>query len=50
MPLVRIDLSKDAPAERPRIGSPAVYAAMIETANVPIDDKSQIVSAIAGEV
>jgi 4-oxalocrotonate tautomerase len=50
MPLVRIELSKDAPAQRPRIGSQAVDAAMIETANVPINDKLQIVSPIAGEV
>ena len=42
MPLVRIDLNKDASAERVRIGSQAVYGATIETANVPIDDKVQI--------
>jgi len=56
MPFVRIDLSKDAPAERVRIGSQAVCGAMIETANVLVSDKFQIedlgtlVNPIAGEV
>ena len=44
MPLVRIDLNKDAPAERVRIVSQAVYGAMIEIANVPTNDKFQIVT------
>ena len=44
MPLVRIDINKDAPAERVRIVSQAVYGAMIEIANVPINDKFQIVT------
>ena len=44
MPLVRIDLNKDAPAERVRIVSQAVYRAMIEIASVPINDKFQIVT------
>ena len=44
MPLVRIDLNKDAPAERVRIVSQAVYGAMIEFASVPINDKFQIVT------
>jgi 4-oxalocrotonate tautomerase len=44
MPLVRIDLNRDAPAERIRIVSQAVYGAMIEIANVPINDKFQIVT------
>ncbi len=44
MPLVRIDLSKDAPAERIRVVSQAVYGAMTEIANVPINDKFQIVT------
>jgi hypothetical protein len=34
MPLVRIDLNKNAPVERIRIASEAVYKAMIEVANV----------------
>jgi 4-oxalocrotonate tautomerase len=44
MPLVRIDLNKDAPAERVRIVSQAIYGAMIEIANVPVNDKFQIVT------
>lgn len=44
MPLVRIDLSKDAPAERIRVVSQAVYGAMTDIANVPIHDKFQIVT------
>ena len=42
MPLVRIDLSKNAPAERVRVVSEVVYKAMIEIANVPMNDKFQI--------
>jgi hypothetical protein len=44
MPLVRIDISKDAPAERIRVVSDAVYRAMIDLANVPLNDKFQIVT------
>ena len=44
MPLVRIDLNEDAPAERVRIVSQAVYGAMIEIANVPVNDKFHIVT------
>jgi 4-oxalocrotonate tautomerase len=44
MPLVRIDLTKDAPAECIRIISRAVYGAMIEIANVPVNDKFHIVT------
>ncbi len=44
MPLVRIDLSSDAPAERVRAVSGAVYSAMTEIANVPVNDKFQIVT------
>lgn len=44
MPLVRIDLNRDAPAERVRIVSQAVYGAMIDIANVPINDRFQIVT------
>ena len=56
MPFVKIDLNKDAAAERVRIGCQAVYGAITETANVPINDKFQIedlgtlVNPIAGEV
>ena len=44
MPLVRIDLNKDAPSERVRVVSQAVYGAMTDIANVPINDKFQIVT------
>ena len=44
MPLVRIDLNENAPAERIRIVSQAVYGAMIEIANVPVNDKFHIVT------
>jgi hypothetical protein len=56
MPFVRIDLNKDAPTERVRIVSRAVYGATIEVANVPINDKAGIeglgmlVNPITGEV
>jgi len=42
MPLVRIDLKNDVPAERVRIVSQANYGAMIEITNVPINDKVEI--------
>jgi phenylpyruvate tautomerase PptA (4-oxalocrotonate tautomerase family) len=44
MPLVRIDLNKEAPAERVRVVSQAVYGAMTDIANVPVNDKFQIVT------
>jgi 4-oxalocrotonate tautomerase len=44
MPLVRIDINKDASADRVRIVSQAVYGAMTEIANVPINDKFQVVT------
>jgi 4-oxalocrotonate tautomerase len=44
MPLARIDLNKDAPAERVRIISQAIYGAMTEIANVPVNDKFQVVT------
>ena len=44
MPLVRIDLNKDTPAERVRVVSQAVYGAMTDIANVPVNDKFQIVT------
>ena len=44
MPLVRIDLNKDATAERVRIVSQAVYGAMIDIANVPVNDMFQVVT------
>ena len=44
MPLVRINLDKSAPAERARIVGDVVYDAMVSIANVPVDDKFQIVT------
>ena len=44
MPLVRIDLSKNASRERIRAVSDAVYGAMVEIANVPLHDKFQIIT------
>jgi 4-oxalocrotonate tautomerase len=44
MPLARIDLSKDAPPERVRIVSEAIYHAMVEVANVPLHDKFQVIT------
>jgi hypothetical protein len=56
MPFVRVGRNKDAAAERVRIGSQAGCGAMIETANVPINDMFQVedlgtlVSPVADEV
>jgi 4-oxalocrotonate tautomerase len=44
MPLVRIDLSKNASKERIRAVSDAVYGAMVEIADVPLHDKFQIIT------
>jgi phenylpyruvate tautomerase PptA (4-oxalocrotonate tautomerase family) len=44
MPLARIDLSKDAPLERIKVVSDAIYGAMVEIANVPAHDKFQVVT------
>ena len=44
MPLVQISLLKDKPAEYRRAISDNVYRAMIETFDVPDDDKFQIIT------
>lgn len=44
MPLVRINLSKSASAETIRTVSEVVYDAMINVANVPANDKFQIIT------
>ncbi|HEX9464536.1 MAG TPA: tautomerase family protein [Alphaproteobacteria bacterium] len=49
MPLVRIDISKDASADLIRIVGDVVYDAMVEIANVPRHDKFQIVTRHAPE-
>jgi 4-oxalocrotonate tautomerase len=49
MPLARIDVNKDAPPERIKIVSEAIYSAMVEIANVPLHDKFQIVTRHAAD-
>jgi 4-oxalocrotonate tautomerase len=44
MPLVRINLSKDASPEVVRVVSDTIYEAMVNVANVPKSDKFQIIS------
>lgn len=44
MPLVRINLSQSASAETIRTVSSVVYDAMINVANVPANDKFQIIT------
>ena len=44
MPLVRINLSKSASAETVRTVSDVVYDVMINVANVPANDKFQIIT------
>jgi 4-oxalocrotonate tautomerase len=44
MPFVRINLSKDIPAESVKAISDSIYDAMSEVANVPPNDKFQIIS------
>jgi 4-oxalocrotonate tautomerase len=44
MPLARIDISNKAPATLVRVISDAIYKAMVEVANVPTNDKFQIVT------
>jgi 4-oxalocrotonate tautomerase len=49
MPLARIDISRDAPPERIKIISEAIYGAMVEIANVPLHDKFQVVTRHAAD-
>jgi 4-oxalocrotonate tautomerase len=49
MPLARIDVSKDAPAERIKVVSDAIYSAMVEIANVPFHDKFQVITRHAAD-
>ncbi|MEP9379789.1 tautomerase family protein [Aquabacter sp. CN5-332] len=49
MPLVRIDISKDASPELIRAVSDAIYDAMVEIANVPAHDRFQIVTRHAAD-
>lgn len=49
MPLARIDVSKDAPSERTKIVSEAIYSAMVDIASVPLHDKFQVITRHAAE-
>ena len=44
MPLARIDVNKDAPPERIKVVSEAIYSAMVDIAKVPLHDKFQVVT------
>jgi 4-oxalocrotonate tautomerase len=49
MPLVRININKDASSEQVRAISDVVYEAMIGVANVPAHDKFQIITRHAAD-
>ena len=49
MPLARIDIRREASAELVRVVSDAVYKAMVGIANVPVNDKFQIVNRHAAD-
>lgn len=49
MPLVRIDLAKGKSAEHRKAIGEIIYTAMIETINVPADDKFQVITEHAPE-
>jgi 4-oxalocrotonate tautomerase len=49
MPLVRIDLSKDTPANVVQTISDVVYEAMVEFTNVPKNDRYQIITRHGGD-
>ncbi|QKZ05074.1 MULTISPECIES: tautomerase family protein [Pseudomonas] len=49
MPLVRIDVAQDTPAETIKAISDVIYEAMIQTANVPANDRFQIINRHASD-
>ncbi len=49
MPLVRIDVAQDTPADTLKAISDVVYEAMTSTANVPPHDKFQILTRHTGD-
>lgn len=49
MPLVRIDVAADTPAETVKIIGEVVYDAMTTTANVPANDRFQIINRHASD-
>lgn len=50
MPLVRIDTTQRLPPDRRRALGDAVHRAMVETLNVPADDRFQIIVGHADDV
>lgn len=49
MPLVRINVSNNTPADHVQAISDVVYQSMIDVANVPLDDKFQIINRHASD-
>ena len=49
MPLARIDVSRNASPELIRAVSEAIYGAMVDIANVPANDKFQVVTRHAAD-
>ena len=49
MPIARIDIRREASAELVRVVSDAVYKAMVGIANVPVNDKFQVVNRHAAD-
>jgi len=50
MPLVRITLSQDCAVARRRALADAVHQALVETANVPANDRFQVIEAVTGDL
>jgi 4-oxalocrotonate tautomerase len=49
MPIARIDIRREASTELVRVVSDAIYKAMVEIANVPVNDKFQVVNRHAAD-
>jgi phenylpyruvate tautomerase PptA (4-oxalocrotonate tautomerase family) len=49
MPLVRITLAKGTDADRRRLLADGVHRALVETANVPADDRFQVIEEVPAE-
>jgi 4-oxalocrotonate tautomerase len=49
MPFARFELSENAPPERIKILSEAIYSAMVEIANAPLHDKFPVVTRYAAD-
>jgi 4-oxalocrotonate tautomerase len=50
MPLVRITLSQECPLDKRRALADAVHRSLVETANVPRDDRFQVIEAVTGDL